>query len=248
MANRLGHYTWKTPWDTVMAGWKNGLNFPDLEYPMVPDNWMDYQPAIGNLCASFRKLKPELFEPATDTNGNMTLSDSEQGGAYGTARSWTALQKVWAGLEAVGLGDEEKFEAGAAYVGVDAAAEFMTYCKELDLPDPETWLNRFHHDPSADFKPLDRPDLTIAFLGSLEHAVMENNTKERWEASMALLNSLVTKPGQKVFVVESGRALHGRDKHGEKIVKSTYNMPATLGQELQSMLRAKLNVADSRSH
>ena len=247
MANRLGHYTWKTPWDTVMAGWKNGLNFPDLEYPKVPENWMEYQPAIGNLCAAFRERKPELFEPATDNAGNMKLSDSDQGGAYGTARSWTALQKVWAGLEAVGLGDEEKFEAGAAYVGVDAAAEFATYCKELDLPDPEAWLARFHADPAADFTPLDRPDLTIAFLGSLEYAVKENNTKERWEAAMGLLNSLVTKTGQKVFVTESARSLHGDDKNGEKIVKNNYNLPASLGVELQSMLRARLNVSDRGS-
>lgn len=247
MANRLGHYTWKTPWDTVMAGWKNGLNFPDLDYPVVPDNWMDYQPAIGNLCAAFRQRRPELFEPATDSAGNLKLSDADQGGAYGTARSWTALQKVWAGLESVGLGDEEKFEAASAYVGVDAAAEFTTYCKELDLPDPEEWLTRFHNDPTADFTPLERPDLTIAFLGSLEHAVREDNTKERWEAAMGLLNSLVTKPGQKVFVVESGRALHGTDRDGEKLVKSNYNLPATLGQELQSMLRARLNISDRGS-
>ena len=244
MANRLGHYTWKTPWDTVMAGWRNGLNFPDLEYPKVPENWMDYQPAIGNLCAAFRERKPELFEPATDSSGNMKLSDSEQGGAYGTARSWTALQKVWSGLEAVGLGDEEKFEAGAAYVGVDSAAEFVTYCKELDLPDPEAWLTRFHDDPTADFTPLDRPDLTIAFLGSLEYAVRENNTKGRWEAAMALLNNLVTKPGQKVLVHEAARALHGNDRDGNKIVKDNYTMPAQLGQELQSLLRARLNVKD----
>lgn len=247
MANRLGHYTWKTPWDTVMAGWKNGLNFPDLDYPVVPENWMDYQPAIGNLCAAFRQRRPELFEPATDSAGNLKLSDADQGGAYGTARSWTALQKVWAGLEAVGLGDEEKFEAASAYVGVDAAAEFTTYCKELDLPDPEEWLTRFHNDPTADFAPLERPDLTIAFLGSLEHAVREDNTKERWEAAMGLLNSLVTKPGQKVFVVESGRALHGTDRDGERLVKSNYNLPATLGQELQSMLRARLNISDRGS-
>jgi hypothetical protein len=247
MANRLGHYTWKTPWDTVMAGWKNGLNFPDLDYPVVPENWMDYQPAIGNLCAAFRQRKPEMFEPATDSAGNMKLSDADQGGAYGTARSWTALQKVWAGLESVGLGDEEKFEAASAYVGVDAAAEFTTYCKELDLPDPEEWLTRFHNDPTADFAPLERPDLTIAFLGSLEHAVREDNTKERWEAAMGLLNSLVTKPGQKVFVVESGRALHGTDRDGERLVKSNYNLPATLGQELQSMLRARLNISDRGS-
>jgi len=64
---------------------------------------------------------------------------------------------------------------------------------------------------------------------------------------MGLLNSLVTKPGQKVFVTESARSLHGDDKNGEKIVKNNYNLPASLGVELQSMLRARLNVSDRGS-
>ena len=158
---------------------------------------------------------------------------------------------MWAGIEAIdndpnqeSLGDEVKFEAAAAYVGVDSAAEFMTYCKELDIPDPEQWINRFCATPSTDFAPLGRPDLTMAFLGSLESAVIQNNTKERWEAAMSLLNSLVDKPGQKVHVLESARSLHGQDRDGNKIVKSNYTLPAKLGQELNSMLRARLNITD----
>jgi hypothetical protein len=120
----------------------------------------------------------------------------------------------------------------------------MTYCKELDLPDPENWINRFAMNENTDFTPLDRPDQTIAFLGSLQAAVVENNTKGRWEAAMALLNNLVTKPGQKVLVHEAARALHGNDRDGNKIVKDNYTLPAQLGQELQSLLRARLNVRD----
>jgi hypothetical protein len=67
-------------------------------------------------------------------------------------------------------------------VGETAAHEFLTYARELDLPDPEDVLR----NPKALRLP-ERGDRAYAVLVGVVAAVLANNTEKRWNRAWDVL-------------------------------------------------------------
>lgn len=89
----------------------------------------------------------------------------------------------------------------AGAVGPGAAAEFLAWREDLDLPDPETVLS----DPGS-FRLPDRGDRAYAALAAVTAAVIANNTADRWEAAWQAI-AAATGQSQSDIAVAAVRSL-----------------------------------------
>jgi hypothetical protein len=92
-------------------------------------------------------------------------------------------------------------------VGTGAALEFLSWRRQLDLPDPEELLK----DPRK-FKVYERMDKTFAVLNSVVAATTGKMTKDRWVAAWDIL-SICAKAGHVDIAAAAARAL-AKSKHG----------------------------------
>jgi hypothetical protein len=83
-----------------------------------------------------------------------------------------------------GAADKVQALAVAGAVGPAAAAEYLAWQEDLDLPDPETVLAN-----PASFRLPDRGDRAYAALASVTAAVIANNSAPRWEAAWAAISA-----------------------------------------------------------
>jgi len=97
--------------------------------------------------------------------------------------------------------DQVQALAIAGAVGTGAAAEFLAWRQDLDLPDPEAVLL----DP-ASFRLPDRGDRAYAALAAVTAAVIADNTPARWEAAWTAI-SAATKQRQTDIAVAAVRSL-----------------------------------------
>jgi MoxR-like ATPase len=176
LANRFCHLDWDlnaTEWaEGVMAG------FTQPAVPELPDQSLRRElSATRGSIAAFVTARSHLLHAHP---GN----ESAAGQAWPSPRSWDmAAQLMAAGRVA---GTDEKVEAlvVAGSVGPGAAAEFLAWREDLDLPDAEDVLR----DP-ASFRLPDRGDRAYAALASVTAAVLADNTPARWEAAWAAISA-----------------------------------------------------------
>lgn len=86
--------------------------------------------------------------------------------------------RLLAHADAAGAPDTVAVHLLAGAVGTPAAAEFLAWSADLQLPDPELVLA----DPDSLQLP-ERADRAYAVLASLTAAVVQNLTPERWHAA-----------------------------------------------------------------
>lgn len=178
MANRVVHVEWQHSTSAVCEWAISGSQDPELQ--KLPDNWLDLYPAKKALVASFLHAKPTL---AND------LPKSEEGlsGAFPTPRSWFDLcARIEAACAAIGAHEEVRSRLIIGCVGDGAAKEYITYTRELDLPDPEEVLK----SPLGTLRLPPRGDRQYAILTSLGAAVMSKNTKARWTKGIQVFASV----------------------------------------------------------
>ena len=89
----------------------------------------------------------------------------------------------------------------AGAVGPAAAAEFLAWRDELDLPDAESVLQ----DPQS-FKLPERGDRAYAALAAVTAAVLADNTTERWQAAWLAI-AAGTSDGHADIAIAAIRAL-----------------------------------------
>lgn len=169
MVNRLCVIPWETPADAIRAGWRNGLDFPMPEVPIVPDNWRDYLPKWGCLVDDFIQRFPDRLEAYPRDSAKASQP-------YPTPRSWTNTIKLLAAAESVGADKSVRRLLVNGCVGDGAGAELLTFLDTVDLPDPETVLA----EPRSLRLPR-RGDLAVAIIRSILARVEANNSADRWE-------------------------------------------------------------------
>lgn len=191
MANRLCHLKWKMDWESWDDGMRNGMNFPAPEYDRLPDDWRNHISGTGSLISAFRKVKPGLFEPQEDEAGNLKMDRAAMGGPWPSPRSWANAATCAAAATSVNAGANVEYDLIEGCVGYSAASEFSEWKRNLDLPDPESLIQAAiyaeEHGEDMRYKHPNRPDKVIAMLGSVSHAVLMSNTKQRWEAGLRVL-------------------------------------------------------------
>lgn len=183
MANRLYHHDWEYDWDAFSSGLRNGGVFPAPKFPILPEDWMNWHSKVGASFAAFQTRRPEVFL-------DYPKDRAKAGGAWGSPRSWFNGSLLLAAGQSVGADKDLQSQLLRGAVGA-SADEYFEWERNLDLPDPRMLLaeairaqkagEEMHYDHP------DRPDKVIAMIGSLTHEVLQNNTTERWQAAMSVV-------------------------------------------------------------
>jgi hypothetical protein len=170
MANRFCHLDWSLPADVVRDGFSIG--WPEIPVPQAdPDR---VEQAISEallLVGAFLGARPDLVTA-------MPKATADAGKAFPTPRSWHMAARLYGYATAAEVTGQARRMLVTGAVGQAAAAEFMAYISDLDLPDPEVLLA----DPSK-FEAPTRGDRVYAIGASVLAAVKNNNTAERWKAA-----------------------------------------------------------------
>ncbi|HEU5416368.1 MAG TPA: AAA family ATPase [Streptosporangiaceae bacterium] len=170
LANRFCHLDW----DLNAREWADGIlaGFDQPAVPALEPGRLGAELAAARASVgAFAVSRPHLLHahPGNEAAG---------GRAWPSPRSWEMAARLIAATHVSGAGDQVGVLLVSGAVGVAAAAEFLAWREDIDLPDPEDALR----DP-ASFKLPRRGDRAYAALASVTAAVLADNTAERWEAA-----------------------------------------------------------------
>ena len=159
LANRFAHLDWPVNFDDWRAGYLGG--WPDPEPGKVDPSAVDpfSRELIRLLQASFLATRPVLLCEVPD-NGTAPRG-------WPSPRSWERLAECLAIADTAAVTDEIRLLVAAALVGDGAAAEYLAYLRNLDLPDPKELLAY-----PAKFGELQRTDQQLAALDSVVAAAV----------------------------------------------------------------------------
>jgi len=185
-------------WEVSQADWLDYLRGGQgavSSVVIVPKDWQDYIPKTQSVIASYldRNRKNIHVEPA---DGNTTQP-------WPSMRSWTQAGRLLAAVRAVNgaskaggepaLTDDLSHGVIAGCVGKDQADMFVSWAREMDLPDPELLLGNvaqsYKHFP-------EKNDRLIVCLESVATAACEKgNDKliQRWKDAWSILDLVVEK-------------------------------------------------------
>jgi MoxR-like ATPase len=191
LANRFCHLDW----DLDAGEWAEGI-LAGFDQPTVPDVTEEsIRKELSNARANVGAFVSARSHLLHAHPGN----EAAAGRAWPSPRSWEMAARLTAAAKASGAIDQ--VQALAIAVGAGAAAEFLAWREDLDMPDPESVLL----DP-ASFRLPDRGDRAYAALAALTAAVIGDNTPSRWEAAWTAI-SAATKQRQADIAVAAIRSL-----------------------------------------
>lgn len=179
LANRFCHINWDMPPDYWIEALISG--FPSPTVVQVPEKREKELVKATTMVAAFAHARPGSMK-------SMPKDASARSGPWPSYRSWTMARQLVAACLAVGYDLEHNVTVllVSGCVGDGAAHEFLTYSKELDLPNPEIVLA----DPGKLVLPK-RGDRAFAVLTSVITAVLANNTEDRWLRAWKVLQKAV---------------------------------------------------------
>lgn len=173
LANRFIHVHWRVDpadWAQEFPGyWGSAPHVPGLD----PDIWARARAVV----AGFIRARPALLL-------QVPKSAEAQGRAWPSPRSWDHASRALAAVLQAGGSAADAAELITGAVGEGPGLEFVSWARDLDLPDPETVLanpTSFHLPP--------RGDQAYAVLAAVAAAVASRPTRERWEAGWRVLVS-----------------------------------------------------------
>jgi len=175
MANRLCWMQWEQDHDSWCEGMMSGFTMPAL--PKLPENWEDQIPQARACVAGFIHAFPQkqLMLPKDEAGW---------GGAWASPRTWDMSARLMAACKAAGINGEVEAELLAGCIGHGLALEFITWLRDMDMPDPEAILKN-----PKEFKIPNRSDKTYTVLASVAACVVAKLTVERWNAGWKVLKA-----------------------------------------------------------
>ncbi len=173
LANRFCHLSWTL--DT--QGWVDGMirGWGNYVLPQLPKTWETLIPEKQALVASFIRHRPHLLL-------QVPKNDSQAGKAWPSPRSWSMAARLLAAAGSVQADEVDVAFLIAGCVGEGASLEFLGWCRDLDLPDPEEVLAN-----PLNFMLPERGDQAFAVLTAIITAVTGRLTEERWSAAWSVL-------------------------------------------------------------
>ena len=165
LANRFAHLQWPVSFEDWRAGYLGG--WPDPEPLDVDAASVDpySREMVRLLQASFLATRPALVCDVPDS------ATTPRG--WPSPRSWERLADCLAIADAAQVTDEVRLLVACALVGDGAAAEYLGYLRNLDLPDPGVLLAH-----PAGFGELRRTDQQLAALDAVVAAAAAD--PKRW--------------------------------------------------------------------
>lgn len=174
MANR---FMWMN-WHVDPIGWCNGAlkGFPDPEVPTLPNVWKSLVPMQLALVTGYIRARQDVLN-------KYPKSHAEACGPWASPRTWTYVAKMDAAVQASGLDDDVRLNCFAGLIGNAQAIEYLTYLRELDLPDVEELLAA----PSK-FKLPSRGDQRYAVMASVVGAVVRHFSDDRYVSAWKIFD------------------------------------------------------------
>lgn len=205
LANRFLHWSWSAPdvelWTDWVLSSSNGgaerLLDAAQEEQRVLGVWEPLFAKSKGLITSFLRKRPELLHKQPKGG------DPQASKAWPSRRTWEMAMRVYAGAEAHGLQAEEQEMLLTGCVGTGAAAEYIRYITETDLPDPAELL-----DGKITWKADKRLDRTLAVFSSCAALVASEKCDNR-SARAAKLWGMISEHATKEadVVVPGARAM-----------------------------------------
>jgi MoxR-like ATPase len=170
LANRFCHLDW----DLDAREWAEGVlaGFHPADVPLL-----DEEQLFGELTAARAAVGAFVIARGHLLHAHPG-NEATAGRAWPSPRSWEMAARLIAATIVCNAADAVRAVLVAGAVGPAAAAEYLAWREDLDLPDPEDVLR----DPTA-FRLPERGDRAYAALAAVTAAVLANNTAERWEAA-----------------------------------------------------------------
>ena len=170
LANRFAHLRWPLSIDEWAAAYLGGWPSPEpLKTPDPDPGKVSFHRAMQT--AFVRRRAGVLCAPP-DT-ASLAADSAAQG--WPSPRTWERTAACLAAADAAAAHPDVCALIAEALLGTAAAAEYLAFLAELDLPDPEALLA----DPASLVLP-ERPDQQLACLHAVAAAVAEHNTPARW--------------------------------------------------------------------
>jgi hypothetical protein len=191
LANRFCHLNWNLPPEIVRDG--------------LAGNWASYvvdmpsQEKIDQAILAERAVLAGFLASRPDLTTVLPKSAVEQGRAFPTPRSWDMVAKLSGWITAANLDSGVRRILVLGCVGTGAAAEYMTYRENIDLPNPEEIFKNFNS-----FKLPTRLDKIYVIGASLMSALRNSTTLERWNTVGKVLE-LIAKSGHPDLAVTFAR-------------------------------------------
>jgi hypothetical protein len=177
-ANRFCHFNVSAD----MNSWRDWLLGIDRvnSIPKLPENWEDHVPFFRGVVSAFSTARSSAIQACPKNQKNVT--------AWPSLRSWTVGINLLAAAKSLDHDYDSSLTITllSSTVGQATAIEFLSYLKNLDLPNPEDILN---NPKGWDVKK--RSDITFAILTSVISAYASNATEERWVAAWDVIAHVI---------------------------------------------------------
>lgn len=178
LANRFCHLDWSLPLEVV----RMGLSGQWPTYDFAKPEQSALESALINeraLVSGFITSRPDLVTALPD-------SSADQGRAFPTPRSWESAALLSAYVSAANLSEGVRRLLLKGAIGVAAAAEYISYRSNIDIPNPEDVLAT----PDSLSLPTRADQIYVLGAGIL-NVLSRNNSAERWHAGGKVLEKIV---------------------------------------------------------
>jgi hypothetical protein len=177
--------------------------------PKLPVDWEQHIPLFSSLASAYSSARPSAIQACPKNQKHMT--------AWPSLRSWTTGIRLLAAAKSIGYDHDTglAIELLTSAIGQSAAIEFLSYVKNLDLPNPEDLLAA----PKS-WEPKRRADVIFAILTSVVAAYAAKQTEPRWLAAWEVLDHVINS-GQ---IDVATAAAH----HLAKLSKPNFKNPKTI--------------------
>jgi hypothetical protein len=178
LANRFCHLDWSLPLEVVRMGLSGQWPTYDFQKPeaaQLANELLNEKLKVSGFLTS----RPDLVTALPNSN-------ADQGRALPTPRSWESAAMLSAFVSATGLSEGVRRLVLKGSVGVAAAAEFITYRNNIDLPDPEKVLA----EPDK-FTLPSRADQIYVLGAGILNALTRDISTDRWHAAGKILEKMV---------------------------------------------------------
>jgi hypothetical protein len=131
--NRIWYGKWQIDEEAQRWGIRHRCEFPEPSVPLVPENYMDYQPRWGCSITDYLDYFPQHFN-------DCPKDSSKHGLPFPSSRQWSNLSKCLAACEAVDGNTATRNAIIRGLIGQAVGEQFISYLAEQSLPSAEDIL------------------------------------------------------------------------------------------------------------
>lgn len=155
----------------------------------LPKDWTRMIPEVARKFVAFRRAHASCRKSRAQANSTLNGMLLGRAAPAANSRTWEYAEYLVAACDAFGeSATRTRYLLLAGLIGEAAAMQFLTYEKNLDLPDPEDCLSGMPRLPREGH-------MLMAVCQSVVAAVLSNNTCKRFEQAWDFLGRVADETG-----------------------------------------------------